>query len=145
VAVDFKISSLPEKCLILRPPALAVGLGCHRDCPFEELSLLLSSIFGQHNLSMDSLTTLATVDRRGHPELAPAILAKSLNLPLLTYGSDRLAAVSTPNPSETVLRRIGAASVCEASAILAARMGQLIVPKTKTSRATGAVALINYS
>jgi cobalt-precorrin 5A hydrolase len=144
VSVDYRLRPLPRECLALRPPALAVGLGCHRDCPPPELLALVEGSMGDAGLSTRSVAALATVDSRGGPDLAPAALAKLWRVPLLTFGPGRLSAVGTPNPSETVLRRIGAPSVCEASAILAARMGPLIMDKRKGARATCAVALMDY-
>ncbi|MDR0620834.1 MAG: cobalamin biosynthesis protein, partial [Deltaproteobacteria bacterium] len=144
VSVDWGLSPLPSATLALRPPALAVGVGCHRDCPADELGELAESALREGRLSSQAVAVLATVQSRGDPDLAPAKLAKRWRVPLITYATERLSAVGTPNPSETVLRRIGAASVCEASAILAARMGPLLVDKRKAARATCAVALIDY-
>jgi cobalt-precorrin 5A hydrolase len=143
VSVDHRILPLPPGCLVLRPPALAIGLGCHRDCPVEELTCLVDRTLEEDGLSADSAALLATIEARGLPGLAPALAAARWRLPLLTYSPAELSSVEAPNPSETVLRRIGVASVCEASARLAARMGPLIVSKRKSARATCAAALIS--
>ncbi|MDR1677300.1 MAG: cobalamin biosynthesis protein [Deltaproteobacteria bacterium] len=142
VVVDFRNFTLPSNCLVFRPPVLAVGVGCHRDCPTQELKDFIEDVLKSHNLSSQSLALLATVDSRSQPDLAPASLARAWQLPLLSYSSTELATVETPTPSETVLRRIGAASVCEASAMLATQMGTLIVHKQKGRRTTCAVALL---
>ncbi|MDR0354992.1 MAG: cobalamin biosynthesis protein [Deltaproteobacteria bacterium] len=134
-----------SKVLHLYPPVLAAGLGCHRDCPAEDLLALLEESLISSNLSIHSLAVLATVVSRGDPQLAPSVLARRLSLPLLTYSPDQLDSVQTPNPSETVRRRIGAASVCEAAARLAARLGPLLVDKRKGEKSTCAIALISSS
>jgi cobalamin biosynthesis protein CbiG len=143
VVADYLAYPVPAGTLVLRPPALAAGLGCHRDCPPGELEDLLTASLGQAGLDRLSVAVLATLDSRGQAGLAPALLAGKWGLPLLTYAPAELSSVEAPTPSETVLRRIGAASVCEASARLAARMGPLLVNKRKGARATCAVALID--
>jgi cobalt-precorrin 5A hydrolase len=143
VMVTHQAIAAPPNCLVMRPPALAVGLGCHRDCPASELGEFITGVLERESLSFQSVAVLATVDSRALPGLAPLGLAREWRLPLLSYGPDKLSAIQAPNPSETVLRRIGAASVCEASATLAARKGPLIVTKQKGPRVTCAVALID--
>jgi cobalt-precorrin 5A hydrolase len=144
VAVDYHQRDFSPHCLVLRPPALAVGLGCHRDCPTKELQNLILEVLAAEKLDIESVAFLATIDTRGEKDLAPANLAKLWRIPLITYSPDQLSKVPTPNPSNSVLRRVGAASVCEASATLAARKGPLLIEKRKDKRATCAVALIDY-
>jgi cobalt-precorrin 5A hydrolase len=144
VVVDYRLYPLPQKCLVFRPPALAIGLGCHRDTETSELADFVLSVLESEKISNLSMAVLATINSRSGPELAPAALAREWQLPLLSYGPEDLSSIQTPNPSETVLRKIGVSSVCEASARLAARMGPLIVDKKKAGRSTCAVARINY-
>ncbi len=57
------------------------------------------------------------------------------------FTAQELAQVEVPNPSDTVARHVGTASVCEASAILGANHGELIMPKVKGKDWTVAVAI----
>jgi cobalt-precorrin 5A hydrolase len=142
VSVDCRLRDLPSGCLALRPPVLAAGLGCHRDCPPEVLSDLLLAALREAGLSPKSVAVLATIDRRASAELAPAALSAAWGKPLIGYEPRALAGVDVPTPSEAVARNIGVASVCEAAAILAARGGPLLAPKRKGEGATCALALI---
>jgi cobalt-precorrin 5A hydrolase len=131
-----------DKVLRLYPPVLAVGVGCHRDCPQGELEELVKKTLAEAGLSFHAIGLLATADIRAGRDLAPAGLAGKLGVPLAAYGPAELNSVETPTPSEVVFQRIGASSVCEASARLAARMGPLLAKKKKSARATCAAALV---
>jgi precorrin-4/cobalt-precorrin-4 C11-methyltransferase len=143
VVVDFNELNYPPQALIFRPPALALGLGCHKGLDCAELEELALEVLKTNRLSLKSIKLLATIDSRGGQE-APAKLAQKWNLPLLTFDKNELSKVKVPNPSQIVQKNAGVPSVCEAAAILAAKGGQLLTTKTKSARATCATALINY-
>lgn len=145
VAVDYKNLSFPSDVLVLRPPALALGVGCHREADLSELEDLVSGALEKAGISRKSIKLMATIDSRDHDGMAPRALAKAWGLPLASYGRERLKTVNVPNPSETVQKNIGVPSVCEAAAILAARGGPLAIPKTKGGKTTCALALINWT
>ena len=133
---------LPPQFLILRPASLVAGIGCNRNTPAAEIDHLLMQVLSQHRLSFHSLVRLASIslkkDEKGLLELAAG-----LNLPITFYDKDQLARVDgVENPSETVKKYTGVPSVCEAAAILAAQMGELIVPKHTTRNVTVAIARI---
>jgi cobalt-precorrin 5A hydrolase len=72
-------------------------------------------------------------------------LAENLDLPLIFYNRQELNQVKEiKNPSVVVEKHLGVKSVCEASAILTARGGALIVPKQLTKNVTIAIARINF-
>ena len=56
--------------------------------------------------------------------------SRDYNIPIQVFDKYKLNEVKVPNPSETVLRYEGTASVSEASALLASQ-GNLVVPKQK--------------
>ncbi|MDR2459295.1 MAG: cobalamin biosynthesis protein [Deltaproteobacteria bacterium] len=144
IYVDYIVRPLAPGALVIRPPALAVGMGCHHSVELNDLKSLLFDTLGEFNLSPLSLSVISTAEIRGSE---PAILELSrvLDRPLVVQPMDSLAEVETPNPSDTVFKRIGVFSVCEAAAQLAARMGPILVPKRKNKKATCAIALMNYS
>ncbi|WP_460700348.1 cobalamin biosynthesis protein [Nocardia thraciensis] len=81
---------------------------------------------------------LATVDRRaGDAGLVEA--AGELGVPVVSFGAEELARVEVPNPRARTAAAIGAPSVAEAAAVLAAG-GDLVVPKQVRSGLTVAVA-----
>jgi cobalt-precorrin 5A hydrolase len=72
-------------------------------------------------------------------------LSENLNLPLVFHNRQELNQVKEiKNPSKVVEKHVGVKSVCEASAILTAGGGTLIVPKQSTKNVTVAIARINF-
>jgi cobalamin biosynthesis protein CbiG len=135
---------LPPDALIMRPPALAVGMGCHHSVELEDLKSLLDSSLAEFNLSPLSISVISTAEIRGsEPSLVE--LARILDKPLVIQPMIELSGVQIPNPSDKVFERIGVFSVCEAASLLAAKMGPLLVPKRKNKKATCAIALMNYT
>lgn len=143
IYVDDRVVDLPRQVLILRPRSLAVGMGCNRGTPAEEMRALLRLTLERFGLSPLSLLTLASVDLK-QDEAGLLSLAESLGIPLVFFDRETLKQVSAvPTPSAMVEKHIGVKSVCEAAAILAAESGRLIVPKQRTKNVTAAVARIS--
>jgi cobalt-precorrin 5A hydrolase len=141
--VDYRLRPFPREALVMRPPALALGVGCHRHLDVEDLTSLVDRVLADNRLSPLSLALISTAEiRAGEPALLE--LARRYSRPLVVQSMEALAAVQTPNPSDKVFEKIGVFSVCEAAARLAARMGPLLVPKQKNSKATCALALMSY-
>lgn len=130
--------------LTLHPKCLVAGIGCRRGTSREEILQALEHVFVANGLAPASLACLASVDLK-IDEAGLEAAAKKLNVSLEFYDRSVLDGVTVPNPSELVREKIGVESVCEASALNAARnMKQrmrLIVPKTIVGRVTVAVAL----
>lgn len=141
VYVDDICAPIGGNTLVLRPCSLCVGIGCNRDAGKAELKELLQRTLENHRLSANSLRNLASIDLK-RDEAGLLDLADLLGLPVRFYSRDELNRVSNAvaNPSAMVAKHVGVTSVCEASAILAARQGTLIVPKQKTTNVTVAIA-----
>ncbi len=125
--------------LIYHPCTLAVGVGCERGTTYEEVSKLIENTLTSHGLSSDSVGCYASIDLK---EDEPAI--DGLEYKYMRYFSaDELIAEShrLKNPSDYVLAEVGTPGVAEAAALAAAGPeAELIVPKTKSKRATVAIA-----
>ena len=144
IFVDDIIVDLPPEVLVLRPASLMAGIGCNRNTAMEEMKALLADVFETHNLAPSSLTSLASIDVKSD-ESGLLSLAENLNLPLIFYNRQELNQVKEiKNPSIVVEKHVGVKSVCEASAILTARGGALIVPKQSTKNVTVAIARMNF-
>ena len=144
VWVGWEALDPPPGWLILRPPCLALGIGCNRDTPAQEIQELFQEVFGQEGLSPACVFSLASVEaKRDEPGLLE--FGRSLGLEPLFYGPDQLNEIEVPNPSAMVRRHLGVESVCEAAAILAADRGRLLVQKRKTKNVTLAVGLAGSS
>lgn len=132
---------VPRETLVLRPENLVVGMGCNRQTKVTELYDLLSQVFKERGFSRNSIWRLAS-SRVKSDEPGLLKLAEKMNLTISFYENHELNAVETvENPSKMAEKHLGVRSVCEASAILGANQGTLIVPKQKTQNATLAVAI----
>jgi cobalt-precorrin 5A hydrolase len=131
---------LPPNVLILRPATLVAGIGCNRNTPMEEIKDLLDEVLKKNNLASACLSRIATIDLKAD-EPGIVELAKDLNLLIEFFSREELSQVEgIQTPSAMVEKHIGVKSVCEAAAILASRMGTLIVPKQTTPNVTVAIA-----
>ncbi|MEF2145789.1 MAG: cobalt-precorrin 5A hydrolase [Desulfovibrionaceae bacterium] len=134
----------PQGALGLHPPCLFAGLGCRKGAPATELLELLHSGLEQAGLARESLAGLASIEaKRDEPGLLR--MAAELQLDIIFFAPQELGRVSTPSPSAMVRKHMGVDSVCEAAAILASGNGTLILGKTKSARATLAVAASAWS
>ncbi len=136
---------LDKTVLVLRPKILSVGMGCNRNTPVEEMRRLLDTVLRECNLSHRSIVALASADLKAN-EPGLLDLAEQLNLEPIFFSRKQLGEViDVPTPSAVVKKHIGVNSVCEAAAILAARPGNLIVPKHKTPNVTLAIARRDFT
>ena len=140
VVVDWRLGPASPDRLYLRPPVLAVGVGCRRGAPAEAILALVTRICREHGASLKSLGRLASIEaKRDEPGLLEA--GERLGVPVRFFSAGELSAVSVPHPSDVVAKHMGVGSVCEAAAILASAGGRLVAPKTRTSLVTAALAV----
>ena len=140
VLLSYKEITALDTQVLLRPRVLALGLGCRRGAELSEVLKAIEEILRRYNLSPKSLGVLASIEaKRDEPGLLDA--ANQLGLETRFFAAEELAGIKTPNPSRLVIKHMGVASVCEASAILAAGRGRLIAPKLILGRVTAAIAL----
>ncbi len=127
---------------VLRPQTLAMGIGCERGVEADEVAALVNQVLTSAGLSPLSIACLASIDVK-MDEPALRVVAGRFGLPLRFFDAARLER-ETPrlaNPSEAVFRAVGCHGVAEAAALASAGPGgKLIVAKTKSARATCAVA-----
>jgi cobalt-precorrin 5A hydrolase / precorrin-3B C17-methyltransferase len=125
-----------ERHLVYHPLTLAVGIGCERGTDPREVEALLEETLTRHNIARDAIARFGSIDLK---EDEPAI-----NQFQATYfSSDELKAQSgrITSPSARVEAEVGTPSVAEAAALaLAGPDGKLIVAKTRSKRATIAIA-----
>ena len=140
--------------VVYRPPTLVAGVGCRRGVEAEHLRGLLEATLRERGLSRMSLAKIGTADIKAD-EVGIIALADALSVPLETYGADQLNAVAERRtegaghgrelsaPTASAARDLlGVFGVSEPAAMLAAGADGVIVPRTKSDRATIAVARI---
>ena len=124
--------------VILRPKSLVVGVGLSTQATFEELLELVVSTFEKFNLSLNSIGTIATIDKRANHENYLR-LVNHFDAASVSITAETLNKIDVPNPSDDVLNHVGTVSVAEAAAIYASQ-STLIATKHKTNNATVAIA-----
>lgn len=137
------IARLPNAAF-LRPRVLAVGVGCNRNTPADEIEALFFETLGEASLSPLSVKALASVEEK-RDEKGLLEFAKKHGYKIRFISKERLLKGKTPSgQSETVFRNMGVYGVCEPAALIAsgakALAKALIVPKRKSKNATMAVA-----
>ncbi len=128
--------------VVLHPAVLALGLGCERGCAPDELVQLAQRTLDDAGLAREALACVASLDLKAD-EPAVIAAADALGVPLRLFDAATLER-ETPRlsaPSEAVFRAVGCHGVAEAAALACAgSAGVLAQPKTKSLRATCAVA-----
>jgi cobalt-precorrin 5A hydrolase len=82
---------------------------------------------------------LATIDRRAG-ESGFAAAARALDVPIVSFRADELAAVPVTDASTRTHAALGTSSVAEAAAILASGHGPVVAPKRVIAGVTVAAA-----
>ena len=165
--------ALSDSYIVLyRPPTLVAGMGCRRGVPCEELEHLLRDTFLANNLSLSSLTCIATAElKRDEPGLRHLAAKFGANftcydnatlndlytqqpLQLLNESEGASGCSTSPsgksseeeglvlNRSANARRLVGVWGVAEPSALVASGASRLVVAKQIAARATLAVARI---
>ena len=142
IAISVKPCSGSETELVYHPAVFALGVGCERGVSKAELMALIRTTLDAHHLAEAALAGVFSIDLKAD-EHALHDLAQDLDLPLRFFTSAELEA-QTPrlhHPSDYVFRTVGCHGVAEAAALAAAGSNsELIVSKTKSQRATCAIA-----
>ena len=128
--------------LVLHPAVLALGVGCERGVAAEELTQLVESTLERHGLARKAIACVVSLDLKS---AEPAVhgLAGRLGMPARFFPAAQLEALAPrlANPSAEVFAATGCHGVAEGAALAAAGpAGVLVVAKTKSARATCALA-----
>ena len=142
VVVTDRLAKSETDALVLRPPVLALGIGCERGCSAEEIADLARSVLAEAGLAAGAVAAVVSVDLKlGEPAIHA--LAAELGVPARFFPASRLL-VETPRLSErssAVFRATGCWGVAEGAALATAGPdGVLAVRKRKSRRATCAIA-----
>ena len=128
--------------LVYHPRTLVMGLGCERHAEASELIALAVQVLSQSNLSPASLAAVASIDLKADEPAIHAVAAH-FGVPARFFTAEELNR-ETPrlrNPSDIVAKEVGVPGVAESSALAGVGAeGELIVEKTRSARATCAIA-----
>ena len=142
IRVDDASAGGAPDTLVYRPRRLAIGVGCERGAAPDEIEALARSCLDVAGLAPDAVAGVFSIDLKSD-EPAIHALAESLGAPARFFGASALEAEGPRlrNPSDLVFRAVGCHGVAEGAALAAAGpKGRLVVEKTKSVRATCAIA-----
>nr|WP_216665594.1 precorrin-3B C(17)-methyltransferase [Pseudoruegeria sp. HB172150] len=120
----------------------ALGVGCARNCPPDELWRLVSAALVEAEVPEQSVASVNTIVLKAD-EPAILALAARLDVPLRFFEAETLEAEAPrlANPSEVVFSEVGCHGVAEGAALAAAGAESLLaMEKRKSANATCAVA-----
>ncbi len=138
--ISYKKTDILKKKLIIVPRILVVGIGCNKGIEKLEIKRALETVFQRFNLNLHAINSVATINKK-KCEKGLLEFINDIKIPINFFSSEELSLISVPNPSKFSKKYMGTESVCEASAIISAKMGNLLVPKQKFKNVTIAVAL----
>lgn len=137
IAVTPKIyREVPVPAIYYRPSVLHLGMGCRRQCSSTGVAGYLEEAltgFGYSPLSIASLSSIEL--KKDEPMLHE--LATHFGVPLHIFSDRELDGVEVPNPSKKVEEVTSVPSVSEASSIMAAKGGALLLEKQKGALSAG--------
>jgi len=128
--------------LVIHPRNLVVGVGCERGCSASELIALVHDTLDAAGLAKAAVAALVSIDLKSD-ETAVHAVAGALDVDVRFFDAATLEAQAPRlrNPSELVFREVGCHGVAEGAALAATPDGKLLVAKTKSRRATCAIAV----
>ncbi len=146
---EFRSSRLPkiyvgvrkigDNVLHLIPKKLVLGMGFHRGLKEKELLDFVKSVFKKESLWIESISKLATLDKRTEEE-GFRNLAKILKAEPLYFSEKEISSLSWLNSSPVVLKYHNVGNVSESCAFLASRGGEILLPKVKGGKITLCIA-----
>ena len=129
-------------------PRLALGLGCDRGTPEATLRQAIDQALAQAGATRADVAAVASITLKAD-EAGLLALCRTHGWTPVFHPPEALARVAVPNPSETVRRHTGTASVSEAAALLAAgradEMRALVVEKHRLRGPDGRHATVSVA
>ena len=127
-------------CLHFTPMVGTVGFGlAHHPDDYELIYDQIDEAFARQGL-LPCAHRYCTIDVKRDEEFV-SLLEEEYGEEVTFFTAEELSQVEVPNPSATVQKHVGTASVCEAAAILGSNHGHLVIPKVKGKNWTAALAI----
>lgn len=127
----------------LRPKNLFVGIGCKRGTPEALIRSAYEEALERAGAFPYQVKALASVDLKAD-EKGLLEFASTMGLPIHFYRAEELRKCAEANHvkiSEFVQKTIGVGNVCESAALMEASKGRTLLPKTKFTKVTAAIAV----
>lgn len=143
VAVTEGDVSFQVPTVYLRPKNLFVGIGCKRGTEEALIREAFDKAMAQAGTYPYQVKSLASVDLKAD-EKGLLQFAHTMGLPIHFYRAEELRKCGEAHHvkiSEFVQKTIGVGNVCESAALREAQKGKTLLPKTKFTKATVAIAV----
>ncbi|MCL4542919.1 MAG: cobalamin biosynthesis protein, partial [Deltaproteobacteria bacterium] len=132
--------------VVLRPKNLVIGIGCNKNTDFNEIDGFVSSVFGEYNISLDSIRNIATIDIKRDEEGVLRYGEKYAKF-IDFYSKEEINEFIEEDKNNRnkagslCYKHTGAYSVCEPCALLSSENKELLICKKKKDNVTVAVAV----
>lgn len=130
LAVTFRDLDLPLPTLSYLPPVLSVGSGCSKELDPEVFENTLKDKLAEKGLAFEAIKNFGSIDIKAEQQAYLDFTTQNA-LPFHTFTAEQINEIEVPNPSETVLRKVGVDGVSESSALLLSGNTNLLVEKQK--------------
>ena len=123
---------------------IALGLGCDRGTPATTIARAVSEALADCGATLADVDAVASIDLKADEDGLLHFAAQH-GWTIRFYSPPELAAVSVPNPSETVRKYTGTPSVSEAAALLVGGGSALLIEKHKVRGPDGRNATVSIA
>ncbi|MEG6585518.1 cobalt-precorrin 5A hydrolase [Dendrosporobacter sp. 1207_IL3150] len=141
VIITDRAIKVKSQHLFLRPPTLAIGIGCRRGTSKQEISDAIDTACQIAGKSKKSICIIGSTTLKSD-EQGLLDTSEELNVPIKFYTNDEIKSTIEKHNldiSSFVNDKIGVGNVCEATAILASQNSKILLPKSKFGRVTVAI------
>ncbi|MFA6714417.1 MAG: cobalamin biosynthesis protein, partial [Victivallaceae bacterium] len=139
VLLDCPTPEIPVPCLVLKSKSLAVGIGCRRNTPCQDIEDAVKQSLDKLDMDILNVQCLASLDAK-KDEKGLLEFAEKHNLKIEFYPASELNAVECPGYSPRAAKEFGTGSVAEAAALLSSGSDLLLLEKQKFLQVTVAAA-----
>ena len=146
-SIDVQKTSPFEKTLHLVPKAVVLGIGCKRGTERAIIKELVEEVLEVNGIFRESICKIASIDLK-KDETGILELAESYQVPFITYTAEELkkAVCEDGFAESTFVESVtGVGNICERSALLAAGVQKLLIPKTARNGVTVAAAVMDLT
>lgn len=132
---------IPYKTTLhLIPKTLYVGIGCRRNTTKEQIKTLFLKVLDENNLHIKAIKGIYSIDIK-KDEVGLHNFCESIKIEPIFFSADELNKVTGVFTSSSFVKSVtGTDNVCERSALLASKNGEILVKKTSLDGVTIAIA-----
>jgi len=140
ICISDKYQNIFDKTLHLKPKQFHIGVGTRKNIPFEVFESLILETLNRESISIEGVRTVSSIDLK-KSEQAIIKFTSSYGIEFITYSAGELSKFDDRfAQSKFVKDTTGVGNVCETSAYISSRKGEIILGKTAQYGVTMAIA-----